>query len=152
MKNTIIAFTMTIGLMFTLPAMAAAPAQVASGRALGRCLVGSLNGNERTNLAKWIFFSMGAHPDIKAYLRASPKTIDKSDRYIGKLVTRLLTVDCPKELHAAYMTDPMAVRKAFELVGQVAMQELMTNPAVRKAITNYSKYTDKEKVAKILGK
>lgn len=152
MKNTIIAFTMVMGLFFSVPALAATPAGASASRALGRCLVGSLNGKERTNLAKWIFFSMGAHPDIKGYLKVSPKTIDKSDQYIGHLITRLLTVDCPKELHAAYMADPMAVRKAFGMVGQVAMQELMTNQAVRKALTNYGQYTDREKIAKILGK
>lgn len=152
MKNTIIALTLTVGLMFTLPSMAAAPANGSPARVLGRCLVGSLNGNQKVKLATWIFFSMGAHPDMKAYLRVSPQTIDRNNRYIGKLITRLLTEDCPTQLHAAYVSDPTAVRKAFELVGRVAMQELMTNQAVMKALTSYGKYTDKKKIAKALGK
>jgi hypothetical protein len=42
------------------------------------------------------------------------------------------------------------MQQGFELVGRVAMQELMTNQNVTKAITNYIKYVDTDKLNKIL--
>ena len=118
--------------------------------ALSSCLVENLSGKERKSLAKWIFFAMGAHPEIRSYSNASPKDIKDSDEYVGKLITRLLTVDCPDKLKTAYSSDPLAVRKAFELVGQVAMQELMTNQDVLNSITNYAQFADKAKINKLL--
>jgi len=117
---------------------------------LGNCLVDHLTGKERKNLAKWIFLSMAAHPEIKSFSNASPKDIDESDRYVGSLITRLLTDDCPSELKKASSSGPLAARKAFELVGQVAMQELMTNQDVMKSISNYAQYADREKISRIL--
>ena len=68
------------------------------------------------------------------------------------MITRLLTVDCPTELTAANKSDPMAINKAFELVGRVAMQELMSNQDTMQALTNYAKYTDQEKINVLLSK
>jgi len=113
-------------------------------------MVDTLSGKERKNLAKWISFSIAAHPEIKPYSSASQKDIKESDEYVGKLITRLLTVNCPDELKKAYKSDPLAVQKAFELVGRVAMQEIMTNQEVMKSLTSYAQYADKEKINKIL--
>ncbi|MBI1423105.1 MAG: hypothetical protein GC149_06540 [Gammaproteobacteria bacterium] len=118
--------------------------------ALGNCLVDNLNGKERKNLAKWIFLAIAAHPDIKTYSSASPADIQQSDQFVGKLITRLLTVNCPAELKKAHAADPQAVKKAFGLVGRVAMQELMANQNVTQALTNYAKYADLAKIDKIL--
>lgn len=119
---------------------------------LANCLVDNLNGKERKNLAIWIFLSMAAHPEIKSYSNASPKDIKESDEFVGKLLTRLLTVDCSNQLKKAHSSDPLAGQKAFELVGKVAMQELMANEDVMKSLTNYVQYADLEKVNKILSK
>lgn len=145
---------LSIGLLSAIFAVAGTglipPAASTPTDQLGICLVDALNGKERKNLAKWIFFSIGAHPVITPFLKATPADIQKSDEYIGKLVTKILTVDCPKELSIANQYDPLAVTKAFELVGKVAMQELMNNQSTVKAITNYSKYADQEKISELL--
>jgi len=114
------------------------------------CLVDTLNGKERKSLAKWIFFAIAAHPEINSYSSAKTNDIKKSDEYVGSLITRLLTVDCPNELKSAYKSNPQAVEKGFELVGKVAMQELMTNQNVMTALTNYGRYADQEKIGKLL--
>lgn len=85
-------------------------------------------------------------------MSATDANIQESDQYVGKLITKILTVDCPKELYAANKSDPLAIQKAFELVGKVAMQELMTNQDTIKAITNYAAYTDQRKINAILSK
>jgi len=136
-----------IGISFGTSVLANSPSDE-----LGVCLVDTLNGKERKSLAKWIFLSMAAHPEIKSYSKATPKNIQDSDEYIGKLFTRILTIDCPDELNLANKSDPLAVNKAFELVGQVAMQELMSNQETLKALTAYAQYADQEKITEILSK
>lgn len=135
----------SMALVIGAPVLANSPTDV-----LATCFVDNLSGKERKNLATWIFFAVAAHPEIKSYARVSEKNINESDEYVGKLVTRLLTVDCPDQLKQAQSSDPLALRKAFGLVGQVAMQELMTNEDVMKSLTNYAQYADKEKINKVL--
>jgi hypothetical protein len=137
----------SLGLILVAPAFADSPTD-----AFGTCMVDSLDGKERKNLAKWIFFAIAAHPEIKAYSSATPEDIRSSDEYVGQLITRLLTVDCPNQLKAANASDPLAVQNAFKLVGQVAVQELLTNEDVMKTVTNYAHYADLEKIGKVLNK
>lgn len=118
---------------------------------LGTCLIDSLTGKERKNLAKWIYFAIAAHPEMSSYSNIKQEDRVKIDKYVGNLVTRLLAEDCASEFKSAQTTDPLALRKAFELVGQVAMQELMTNQNVKTSITSYVKYTDQNKIQEALG-
>lgn len=127
------------------PAVSATSTQAFAG-----CMVDTLNGKERKSLAKWIFLSISAHPEISTYSNVTDKDKLDSDKYVGALITRLLTVDCPTELVNANKADPMAVQKAFELVGQVAMQELMSNEDTMRALTSYAQFTDQEKINSLL--
>lgn len=145
MKNILRSILVFMVLVPGTPVLANSPTS-----ALATCLVDNLNGKERKNLARWIFFSMAAHPELSAYADASPADIEESDQYVGKVITRLLTVDCPDQLRKASSADAKAVQKAFELVGQVAMRELMTNQNVAKALSNYSRHADIEKINGIL--
>jgi len=145
MKNLVKITILLIAVLSVTSVFASTPTEQ-----LGTCLVDTLNGKERKKLAKWIYFSIGSHPEMKAFMNATESNIQESDQYVGILITKILTVDCPKELYAANKSDPLAIQKAFELVGQVAMQELMTNQDTMKAITNYVKYTDQEKINAIL--
>ena len=145
MNKLVTVAVLSIGLFTGVSAVAGEPSEQ-----LGTCLVDALNGKERKSLAKWIFFSMGAHPEIKSYMNSTVNVIQESDEYVGKLVTKILTEDCPEELSAAHNSDPRAIQKAFELVGQVAMQELMSNPDTMKALTNYAQYADQDKINAIL--
>lgn len=117
-----------------------------AGNQLGTCMIDSLSGKERKSLAKWIFVAMAAHPEIKSLTKISSKERLSTDKTIGALITRLLATDCPNQLQAATKADPAAINGAFELVGKVAMQELMTDASVNKAISNYANYTDQKKL------
>ena len=72
------------------------------------------------------------------------------DKSTGALISRLLTKNCPNELSKANKANPLALQKVFEFVGQVAMQELMTNDDVTKAISGYANYIDQEKIGELL--
>lgn len=116
------------------------------------CLADSLNGKERKELAKWIFLSISVHPNLKEFSKVSIEIRDKTDKYIGSLITRLLTENCPSELRLASESDPLALQKGFEFVGQVAMQEIMTNTETMKALSGYARYTDQSKIAATISK
>jgi hypothetical protein len=145
MKSFINTVIITSFLFLSTGSIAASPTE-----AFGGCLIDNLNGKERKKLAKWIFFAIAVHPEIKSYSKVTSNDITDSDKYIGGLITRLLADNCPNEMKAASKVDSQAIEKAFELVGQVAMRELMTNQAVTTTITSYVNYTDQEKINKIL--
>ncbi len=147
MKHLIKLIILSLGLTSALQASAAAPSTT---DIFANCMIDTLNGKERKNLAKWVFFAVAAHPEIKTYANATPQDIEESDKYVGALITRLLTENCPKELQAASKDDPLALQKGFQLVGQVAMQELMADQSVMKAISNYAHYADQDKINAVL--
>ena len=147
MNNFFKVMVVVLSLTFIASAFANTPSDK-----LGTCMIDALNGKERKSLAKWIFLAISAHPEISIYSKATAENIDDSDKFVGALITRLLTVDCPAELTVANKSDPMAINKAFELVGRVAMQELMSNQDTMQALTNYAKYTDQEKINVLLSK
>lgn len=114
---------------------------------LGVCLTDSLSGKERKNLAKWVFFAMAAHPEISSYSRITESDQIQANQFVGKLVTRLITEDCPQEAKAALSeSGRLAFQQAFGLVGRVAMQELMTDANVSQSFSGFEKYLDKEKL------
>lgn len=134
---------MLVALVFSLPANA-------NSQELATCFIDSLNGKERKQLVKWIFLSMAAHPDLVAYSSVSEEDRLKSDKTAGELVTRLFVENCPSQAKKAQKADPLAIQKAFEVVGQVAVQELMTNNTVTQAIINYANYADVKKIHALL--
>lgn len=118
---------------------------------LGRCLSDSTTGKDRKDLAKWIFVSMSAHPEIRQLGAASPAAVDATQRTMGALVTRLMAENCPRELRAAFRSDgPSGAKAAFEYLGKMAMQELMADPQVNESVAGFEKYLDTAKVEKVL--
>jgi len=76
--------------------------------------------------------------------------MDATDQFVGAVVTRLMAEDCPQETIAALKEDgSVAIKGAFSVVGQVAMQELMTDNNVAVAISGFEKYLDREKLSTI---
>jgi hypothetical protein len=118
---------------------------------LGQCLSDNTTGKDRKDLAKWIFVSMSAHPEIRQIGAPSPAAADATQRAMGALVTRLMAESCPNEIRAAIKADgPDGAKVAFEYLGKMAMRELMTNPQVNESIGGFEKYLDKAKVEKAL--
>ena len=145
MRNLIISLLIVASFIGTNHAAAQTETDV-----LASCLVDELNGKERKQLAKWIFFAIAAHPEIKPYSTVKELDLESSNKSTGALISRLLTKNCPNELSKANKANPLALQKAFEFVGQVAMQELMTNDDVTKAISGYANYIDQEKIGELL--
>ena len=137
-------------MMFGALLMSGPVSATTASEALGTCLIDFLNGKERKELGKWIFLGMAAHPEISQFTNITGDDRDKSDQYIGNLVTRLLTEDCLDEAkNATASGGSVALTSAFELVGRVAMQELMTDRDVSSALSGFEKYLDAGRLAAI---
>lgn len=142
MKNIITVAALSLACLFTPPSFATS---------FGQCLVDALSADERKSLARWVFFSMAVHDDIQKFASVSEEDRAASDLQVGSLVTRLLADDCPDAFREATSVDPLAVQRAFELVGQVAMGELMQDEKVLKAIGNYGNFVDMPSLELALG-
>lgn len=145
LKALIMGF-ITCSLIFSLPAQA----QPKDSAKFSTCLVDSLNGKERKLLARWMYFIMATHPEMRKFANISAKERITTDKEIGKLVTRLLTKDCSEELIIAQKSGVLILEKAFEKVGEVAMMELMNNENVTNASQNFANYANTEAINKIL--
>lgn len=115
--------------------------------ALGQCLSDNTSGRERKELAKWIFVAMAAHPEIQTVAKVGPVMVEETQRAAGTIFTRLLGSACTKESQAAVQAEgPNGARLAFEFLGRIAMQELMSNPDVAATITGFERYVDRPAV------
>lgn len=119
---------------------------------LGDCLVASTTGADRVALARWIGFAIAAHPSIKDSIAVPATSLNESDRDIASLVTQLMTVNCVNEARDA-MNDGengVAIEQAFEVLGQVAMSEIMMNEDVNFRIAGFVKYLDESALSEAL--
>jgi hypothetical protein len=141
MKSAWLAFVILAGVLVQPASAAQAPSREAQETALSQCVVMRTNGADRTLTAQWIFSAMARSPHI-ANLAAVPdqKRIE-IDQAFAQLLTRLVIKDCLAEVRPLASAN---IQDAFERVGgalgEVAMQELMGDPSVNKAIANYTDY------------
>jgi hypothetical protein len=102
--------------------------------ALQTCLADNTSGRERKELAKWVFFAMAAHPELKQYTGAdAAAAADQSSRTMADIVARLLTDSRMSQVKAVMKTGhgDEAVKLAFKSLGELAMQELMGDKSVQ---------------------
>ena len=129
-----------------------ASAHAQSVDALRTCLTDNTSGKDRKDLIKWIFFSMAAHPELKQYAVTNTLAADEGSRRMGALVSRLLTESCAKETKAVMGSGEgsrsMAV--AFEGLGKMAMQELMTDKSVQDSMGGFMRYVDQNRLNQLM--
>jgi hypothetical protein len=114
--------------------------------ALSQCLVKSTTQADRTALVVWVYGAMSVHPDIKAYSAMTPAQHQEVTKRAAELFQRLMTADCRAEsIGALKYEGTQAFEKAFETLGQVAMEGLVTNGDVAKEMGAIETYVDKSK-------
>jgi hypothetical protein len=118
---------------------------------LARCLISNTSATDKTNLVRWVFATMALHPavsDLSPALSESKK--DELSRMTGTLFERLLTDDCRTETQEALMYEgPLAMQTSFEVLGQAAMQGLMTHSSVIAGLSDLNKYIDETKLLEL---
>jgi hypothetical protein len=100
--------------------------------ALSICLADNTSARERRDMARWVFLAMAAHPEIKQYANtAALEATEEAHKNVAAIFTRLVTEACVHQTRAAVKAGgAKAVEVSFRTLGQLAMQELMSNPAV----------------------
>lgn len=131
-----------VALMSSMPAQAS-PA----GDALGRCLADNTTGKDRKDLARWVFVSMAAHPEIRPLAAVPPSAVDRASRDVARMMTTVLVDRCPAQARAALRVGGSAFESAFSTLGELAMVELMTDPDVNTTLTAFERYLDQDKLA-----
>ena len=144
----------TLLLLAALPAVdvraeaAATPAATDSVAKAGVCLTDHTTGRDRKELVKWMFLAMSKHPEIKALSASNSDDDARSNKIVGALFTRLMSEDCADEISQMLAEHgPGSISKAFEMLGAMAMSELMTDAQVSAAFGELNKYTDQAKIS-----
>jgi hypothetical protein len=117
--------------------------------ALQTCLADNTSGKDRKDLAKWIFLAMAAHPEMKEHAAGATyaAAADESSRRIAGMVVRLLAESCLKETRTVVQTGQItqSFEVAFSRLGELAMQELMSDKSVLAAMSQFEKYMDQKR-------
>lgn len=147
MRQVLSAIALCVAASFALPAHA-----TPTSDALGQCLVDKTTGHDRKLLARWIFVTMSVHPELHDMFVMTAQTRDAANQETANLFMRLMTVDCVDETRAAAEKDgALAMKLAFSKLGEVAMQELMSNPAVQASFGGLDRYIDRDKLMQTFG-
>jgi hypothetical protein len=118
--------------------------------ALSQCLADSTSGKDRKDLARWVFFAMASHPEIKQFTSPSlAAASEDTHKVMAATFTRLLTDACLTQTQAAFKAGgSKAIEVAFQTLGALAMQELMSNPEVSTNMGKFEKLIDQGKLSK----
>jgi len=143
-SNRLLAIALATSALLGSPLALAGPAETAAAT---RCLADNTTGRDRKDLARWIFLAMAAHPEIKEMSKASAAQQEQSQRAVAGLFSRLVGDTCATEVRALVKAEgPGALGKPFEVLGQLAMQELMTNADVKANVGGFERFIDRAKV------
>lgn len=116
-----------------------------------RCLVTQTSQEDRTLLIKWIYAAMSSHPDVKQMSNVTPDLGNELNKQTADLIVDLLTERCKKQAQDAMQFEGQSsFSTSFEVLGQVAMQGLMTNPEVGQYLSGLDNHFDAEKLKQSL--
>lgn len=147
-KISIALAAIVIGSAITVSSASASPA----ADALGACLADNTTGKDRKGMMKWVFMAMSAHPEIHNLSNITEKKRDEVNRMMGAMITKLITESCPAQAKNAAANGGEAFKIAFEVVGRLGAQELMSNPEVNSSFSGFAKYMDKDKMNSVFSK
>jgi len=116
------------------------------GDDLSRCLVKSTTPDDQVAFMVWMFAALGAHPAVKGYTTFTDEQRSAASAKAAGLMQRLMVEDCRKETVAGMRYEGAAsVMAAFNVFGQAAVRDLMTDPAVTKNFEALGEYVDEKK-------
>lgn len=144
-RFTVAALGALAGLM-SQPAWSAQPAGGTMGQAaLAQCIALNTTGADRVLTARWLFAMLGKSSQIADLSTGDAERENELNKGFAKLFTRIITKDCTAELRplaAADLTD--AFEKVGEALGETAMNELMNDKVVEKALGDYAEFISED--------
>lgn len=125
-----------------VPMAATAQTAEAEAQALAQCVQLSTDGKDRILTARWLMGALGSAPQLQDMVQIDAQKRDQNDRGMAALFTRLLTVDCLAESKAVFRRDASGsgIRQAFEVLGEIAVQELFGGDPTGGSMASYTKY------------
>jgi hypothetical protein len=137
-----------LGVAVVFAGLRSAPASASVyGDDLGKCIVEHASPADRTLLVRWIYGAMSVSPGVAAMAKVSSEDRTMLSKQAVQLMVRLLADDCHAQSVAAIKYDGSgAIETAFELLGRVAMRDLMTDPAVSKELAALGQGVDTSKL------
>lgn len=118
---------------------------------LSRCLVESATAEDKQALVVWMFTAMALHPDISSMSNVTAAQREEANKNVAKMFTKLMTESClTASKKAVKYEGGAALEQGFNMFGQVAGQELFSNPKVAQALTELEEHIDTDAVAKKL--
>lgn len=108
---------------------------------LSRCLLNATTSDDKLALMRWLFVQMAYHPVVSDIAKTTPAEIEKIDTRMARLFERLIAVDCRSQSIEAVKyggNDPLG--PSFEVLGKVAMTELMNDDKVNAGLSGFTKY------------
>jgi hypothetical protein len=147
MKHLVAALALTLIGISTSSSAYAGPAS----DALGKCLVDSTTGRDRTEVVRWIFAAFSAHPDVGELSSVTAAQRDAITEEAARVFNRLLVVDCRAQTVAALRADGVdAVESAFEVLGKTAVEDMTTDPGVQHEMSKLAGDLDQDKLLALL--
>ncbi len=119
---------------------------------LAICLVKSATDADKIVLMRWIFSAMASHPNVRDLGNVSSAQGDRHNKDVAELFTTLVTDRCRAETTDAVKYEgENAISASFEVLGKVAMQGLMEEPAVSTYMGGVDSNLDAEKLREVFG-
>jgi len=117
------------------------------GDDLARCLVSSSTAQDKTEIVRWVFTAVAAHPAVKQMASVTDAQREAASKAMGDLITRLLTVNCADATGKAVRGEGLSsIDTSFAALGQAAIQDLFSDPGVGAALSSMEKYVDVKKI------
>jgi hypothetical protein len=114
---------------------------------MARCLVERTTQDDRLALVRWMFSAAAAHPAVESIARVTPEQLDASNKAVAELFVKLMTETCREQTTKALRYEgPSTMQLSFQVLGQVAGNELFSSPEVAKAMSGLEKYADNSKI------
>jgi hypothetical protein len=112
---------------------------------LSVCLVQNTSTPEKQVLLTWVYAAMSAHPKVYEMSNVTLEQGDEISKQMAEIFNELITVRCKDETIEAFRYEGQATfEESFQVLGEVAMTELMTNNKVNSYMEGFTKYLDTE--------
>ena len=108
-----------------------------------KCLVTKTTAQEKTDLVKWIYVTISFHPQLSQMSNLKAEDVEMANIRVADYMTNVFAYKCNDELNQAIKYEgEESVFYAFELLGELAMGELMQDQGVTAASELFIQYVD----------
>ncbi len=114
---------------------------------LAKCLVENTSDDDKIALAKWIFTVISVHPSAKTIATISDSDRTAVAQNTGAIFEELLADSCASQTTKAIKYEGNgALEASFKVLGEIAMNTLLTDAAVAAESQNFVKFVDEAKL------